>query len=167
MSIAESILPEYDHEITTLRTLLAVVPEQNAEWRPHPKSMALGALAAHLSNLCAWVPITLTQTELDLNPPGGSGDTPPGFTTTVKLLADFDRGAAAARAAIAATSDADFQVPWTLKSGEHVIFTEPRFRVLRLWTINHQIHHRGQLSVYLRLRGVPLPSIYGPTADMA
>jgi uncharacterized damage-inducible protein DinB len=107
----------------------------------------------------------MAQTELDLNPPGGPSFTPPDFGSTTGTLARFDDNVKKAREAIAAASDADFMVPWTLKNHGHVIFTLPRVAVLRSFVVNHIIHHRGQLSVYLRLRDVPLPSIYGPTAD--
>jgi len=163
MSIAASILPEFDHEMATTRSLLERVPEQHAAWAPHTKYMPLGRLAGHIAELPGWTASTLHQTELDFGAPGAYNPTQ--FTTTAAILELFDKNVKAAHDAIAGVSDADLMVPWTLRNGEHVIFTLPRVGVLRSMVINHIIHHRGQLSVYLRLHDVPIPSIYGPTAD--
>ena len=165
MSIAQSMLPEFDHEMATTRTLLERVPEERASWTPHPKSTGLGALAAHIAGLPRFGPMALTGTELDFDPPGGPRFTPPIFEGTAKTLRSFDEHVREARAAIAAASDADLMVPWSLKRRGATVFTMPRVGVLRTLMMNHIIHHRGQLSVYLRLNDVPLPSIYGPTAD--
>ena len=165
MSIAQSLLPEFDHEMATTRSLLERVPEDKASWTPHHKSMPLGRLSMHLANLPVWAVMTLNQTELDINPPGGPGYQQPSFTTRKALLDTFDTNVKTARAAIVETPDADFMVPWTLKDGGHVTLTMPRIAVLRSFVMNHQVHHRGQLSVYLRLNEVPLPMMYGPTAD--
>ncbi|HEV2148108.1 MAG TPA: DinB family protein [Longimicrobiaceae bacterium] len=165
MPIAQALLPEFDHEMATTRSLLERVPEHRAAWRPHPKSTELGALAIHVANLVGLAPRTMALTEVDMNPPGEPGFTPPGFTSTAALLETFDENVAKAREAIAGASDEEMMVPWSLKSGGHTIFTMPRAAVLRTMVMNHVIHHRGQLSVYLRQNEVPLPSIYGPTAD--
>lgn len=165
MAIARALLPEFDHEMSTTRSLLERVPEDRAGWRPHPKSTELGSLAIHIANLVGLAPRTIAVTEVDMNPPGGPGFTPPQFTTTAALLETFDGHVAKAREAIAGASDEELLVPWTLKNGGHTIFTMPRAAVLRTMVMNHVIHHRGQLSVYLRENEVPLPSIYGPTAD--
>jgi uncharacterized damage-inducible protein DinB len=165
MSIAQALLPEFDQEMAITRNLLACVPAERAEWRPHPRSTALGALAAHIASLAGFGVPTLAGTEIDMNPPGGKPYTPPAFTTTEALLETFDANVAASRAAIAGASDEELKVSWSLKAGGHSIFTMPRAGVLRGMLMNHIIHHRGQLSVYLRLNDVALPSIYGPTAD--
>ncbi|MBK7352150.1 MAG: DinB family protein [Gemmatimonadetes bacterium] len=165
MSIAQSLLPEYDHEMATTRTHLERAPFADWAWKPHAKSMTLGALASHLVEVPSWVPPTLTRTELDLNPPGGPAYTSPTFASVAALLAAFDANAKQGRAALAATSDADFMVPWSLKSGGQVLMTMPRIAVMRSFVMNHLIHHRGQFTVYLRLRDVPLPQTYGPSAD--
>jgi uncharacterized damage-inducible protein DinB len=165
MPIAQAMLPEFDQEMSTTRSLLERVPEDRTDWRPHPKSTALGALAVHIANLVGLTPRAISLTEVDMNPPGGSGFTPPQFTTTAALLEMFDDNVAKARESIAGASDEELMVPWSLKSGGHTIFTLPRAAVLRTMVLNHVIHHRGQLSVYLRENEVPLPSIYGPTAD--
>jgi uncharacterized damage-inducible protein DinB len=165
MAIANAFVAELEHEASTTRSLLERVPEGAATWKPHPRSYSLGDLAVHLSNVMTWAPATLAQTELDLNPPGGPGWVRPTFESTAKLVATFDANVAAAKAALLATSDADFMVPWTLKNGGTTIFTMPRVVVMRSFVLNHHVHHRGQLSVYLRLQDVPLPPMYGPTAD--
>jgi|SRR5215210_2392565 len=167
MAIKDAILPEYDHELATTRRLLERIPEQHADWKPHVKSMSLGQLGAHIANLPFWGILTMKQTELDLNPPGGPGFRSPTFESTQGTVARFDENAKQAREAIAAGSDEDMKTSWTLKNGGQTVLTLPRAAVLRSFVINHMIHHRGQLSVYLRLHDVPIPSIYGPTADEA
>jgi uncharacterized damage-inducible protein DinB len=159
MTIADTLLPEFDREMATTRRLLERVPSEKGRWKPHEKSFSLG----HLTQLVAWMPGWLTNAlqETELNLAGGANYT---YETTETLLALFDRNVKEARAAIAASRDADYDVPWSLKHGERVIFTTPRSEMVRS-TINHLIHHRGQLTVYLRLIDVPIPSIYGPTAD--
>jgi uncharacterized damage-inducible protein DinB len=159
MSIAQSILPEFEQEMTTTRRMLERVPSEKAEWKPHTKSFALGHLAQLVAWMPGWVTTTLESTELDLA--GGGGYS---FEKTDTLLALFDKNVRQAREALSSTTDADMQVPWSLKKGGRVLFTLPRGVVVRQH-INHLIHHRGQLSVYLRLIDVPVPSIYGPTAD--
>jgi uncharacterized damage-inducible protein DinB len=165
MSIADAALPEFDQEMANTRKLLERVPAAHTGWKPHAKSWAMGDLALHLANLPMWTTVTLKQTELDLNPPGGPGFTPPVFTNMTDALKMFDENVTTARAAIAGASDADFMVPWTLKNGGKAVFSLPRVVVFRSFVMNHMIHHRGQLTVYLRLKDVPLPSIYGPSAD--
>ena len=159
MPIAEALLPEFDQEMATTRRLLERVPGDKGTWKPHPKSFALGHLAQLVAWMPGWVANTLRETELDLA--GAAGYS---FETTETLLALFDDNVREARAALEAAQDADFTVPWSLKRGGQVLFTSPRATVVRSH-INHLIHHRGQLTVYLRLLDVPLPSIYGPTAD--
>jgi uncharacterized damage-inducible protein DinB len=165
MTIADTVLPQFDHEMATTRKVLACVPEAKTGWKPHPKSMSLGELAAHLATIASWAVPTLRQPFLDFASAEGQRFAPPAFTTTAALLALHDANAAQARAAIAATSDADFLVPWTLRNGAAAIFTMPRVAVLRGFVVSHGIHHRGQLTVYLRLLDVPLPAVYGPSAD--
>lgn len=165
MAIADSLLPEFDHEIKTTRSLLALVPEASVDWKPHAKSSTLGSLATHLANIVHWASMTLEGTELDLTPPGAPPAAPQAFGSTEANLERFDGFARDARAAIQKASDSDLMVPWTLKNGGREIMTMPRVAVLRSFVMNHLIHHRGQLSVYLRMNDVALPSIYGPTAD--
>ncbi len=159
MTIAQSLLPEFDQEMATTRALLERVPSDRGRWKPHPKSFALGHLAQLVSWMPGWITNTLSQTELNLaGAPGYS------FETTDTLLREFDNNVRSARAALTAAKDADLAVPWSLKHGDRVVFTAPRGTVVRTH-ISHLVHHRGQLSVYLRLNDVPLPPMYGPTAD--
>ena len=159
MTIAESLLPEFDHEMATTRRLLERVPSDKGEWKPHVKSFSLGHLAQLVATMPGWITIALEQTALDLATfPGYS------YETTETLLGVFDNHVKEARAALEKAKDGEFEVPWSLKHGEQVLFTLPRFVAVRT-DINHLVHHRGQLSVYLRLLDVPIPSIYGPTAD--
>lgn len=160
MSIAASLLTEFNHEAENTRKLLAVIPEQQASWKPHTKSMDLGSLALHVAGLTGWVDTVLGGTELDL-----AAGSRPSFTTTANLLATFDSAVTRAQAALAAVKDEDLQVPWTLRAGDHVIFTLPRGAVLRSFVLSHSIHHRGQLTVYLRMLDVKFPGVYGPSAD--
>lgn len=159
MTISATLLPEFDQEMATTRKLLERVPSEKGQWKPHEKSFSLGHLAQLVATMPGWMKTTLRKTEINLA--GGSGYS---YETTDTLLGQFDKHVTEAREAIAETTDADFDVPWSLKHGENVLFTIPRAAAIRQH-INHLIHHRGQLSVYLRLVDVPLPSIYGPTAD--
>jgi uncharacterized damage-inducible protein DinB len=161
MTIAQSLLPEFDQEMATTRRVLQRVPSEQGSWKPHPKSFALGHLAQLISWMPGWITNTLRETKLDLATAGGYS-----LETTETLLAGLDRNVREARAALAAAQDADFTVPWSLTHGERVLWAAPRGVVVRNH-INHLIHHRGQLTVYLRLRDVPVPSVYGPTADEA
>ncbi len=163
MPIAQSLLPEFDHEMANTRTAVALVPEQHAAWKPHARSYTLGDLAVHIANLPHWASMTLQESTFDLAAPQDSSDRK--FTTTPRLLERFDEVVRKARTALEAASDDQLMGPWTLKHGAQEIFTMPRVAVLRSFVLNHLIHHRGQLTVYLRLKDVPLPQIYGPTAD--
>jgi len=159
MTISEALLPELEEEMKTTRRLLERVPSGQGEWKPHAKSFALGHLAQLVATMPGWITSTVRGDDIDLSEgPGYS------FETTETLLTEFDQHVAEARAQIAGASDADFDLPWSLLRGEQVLFTSPRRTVVRMH-VNHLIHHRGQLTVYLRLLDVPLPSIYGPTAD--
>jgi uncharacterized damage-inducible protein DinB len=165
MAIKDAFLPEFDQEMATTRRVLARIPEDKADWKPHEKSFSLGKLSSHLAFLPYWGVVTLKRTELDFGAAPDKDTRPDDFTTTEALLASFDEKVRQARAAIESTSDEDFMVKWTLRNGEHVAFSLPRVAVLRAFVLSHLIHHRGQMSVYLRLLDVPVPSIYGPTAD--
>jgi uncharacterized damage-inducible protein DinB len=164
MTIAETLLPEFDREMATTRRLLERVPEDKLSWAPHPKSMALGALSEHLGQLALWGRMTIGASEVDLEQMAR----PPGYqplATREALLAHFDREASACRAALVGRTDAEMMAPWTLRRGAQAFFTMPKATCWRTFVMNHLVHHRGQLSVYLRLLDVPLPSIYGPSAD--
>jgi uncharacterized damage-inducible protein DinB len=159
MSISATLLPEFDQEMATTRRLLERVPTDKGAWKPHPKSFSIG----HLAQLLSWMPgwITRTVSETEINLAGGTGYS---LEKTETLLDVFDKNVREARAAIEAAKDSDYNVPWSLKMGPQVIMTLPRGTAVRQH-INHLVHHRGQMSVYLRLLDVPVPSIYGPTAD--
>lgn len=165
MKVIAALLAEFDQEMKSTRAVLERVPECDGAWKPHAKSFCLGDLAVHVAALPAWATATLAATEFDLNPPGGPAWTPPKFTTTAALLTYFDENVAKSRATIQAAAEPDLDVPWSLKSGGQTYFTQPRGAVLRGFVISHLIHHRAQLGVYLRLRDVPLPFVYGPSAD--
>jgi uncharacterized damage-inducible protein DinB len=164
MAIKDGILPEFDHEMGTTRRLLERVPEADFAWKPHDKSFPLGHLAGHLANIPHWVEVTFDGTSFDVAAAGDDArpQPPPALAD---LLKTFDANVKRARAKIEEQTDPAFFAPWTLKNGGQDVFTLPKLAVLRSFVMNHMIHHRGQLSVYLRLRNVPLPSIYGPTAD--
>lgn len=159
MTIAETLLPEFDQEMASTRRLLERVPTDKGPWKPHPKSFALGHLAQLVATMPGWITRTVAGTEINLA--GGPGYS---FEKTETLVGLFDKHVKEARAAIAKSKDPDYAVSWSLKMGDQVLFTAPRGAVVRQH-INHFCHHRGQLTVYLRLLDVPIPSIYGPTAD--
>ena len=152
-------LAEFDLEMATTRRLLERVPSDRGEWKPHEKSFALG----HLAQLVAWMPgwITRTLREPFIDLAAGQGYS---FQPTEKLLAEFDRNVGGARDALARVTGATLDEPWSLKMGEQVLLTSPRGTTVRQH-LSHLVHHRGQLTVYLRMVDVPLPKIYGPTAD--
>ena len=161
MPMSDALLPEFDHEMTMTRKLLERVPDDRLAWKPHSKSMSVGGLATHLSNLPWWGEVTLNQPEFDL----ASSPAQSEATSRAQVLETFDRNVAATRAALVGKSDAELMAPWALKKDGHTIFQMPKASVWRSFVISHLVHHRGQLSVYLRLHDVPVPSIYGPSAD--
>ena len=159
MSIAEALLPEFEQEMKSTRSLLERVPDEKFPWKPHPKSFALGHLAQLVSWMPGWIGQTLRHPALDLTKAGSYS-----FETTAKLLQGFDQGVRESREALQAAKDPDFGATWSLRMGDRVVFTAPKGVVIRQH-ISHLSHHRGQLTVYLRLLDVPIPQIYGPTAD--
>ena len=166
MPIVDSLLPEFDHEFATTRKLLERVPDADLGWKPHEKSMSLGELATHVANVGTfWCTQTIRSPFYDVAAQPDPEARLASAASRAELLAAFDEKMKVARAAVANASDGEMMAPWTLKSGDHEIVTMPRVAVYRSFVMNHMIHHRGQLSVYLRLRNVPLPSIYGPSAD--
>jgi uncharacterized damage-inducible protein DinB len=159
MAIADRLLPEFDQEMTVTRRVIERVPDDTPDWKPHPKSFSLAHLAQLVSWMPGWIAQTLTETSLDLTKGGGYS-----VEKTDTLLATFDENVRAARAAIQKSKDEDYDVKWSLMMGDKELFTQPRGDVVRQH-ISHLSHHRGQLTVYLRMLDVPVPSIYGPTAD--
>jgi uncharacterized damage-inducible protein DinB len=159
--IVDALLSEFDHEMSTTRKLLERVPEDRLAWKPHPRSYSLGDLATHVANLASWGEITLNRSEFDL----AGGGRLPAAASRADLLSTFDRNVAATRAALSGKSDGELMAGWSLKNGANTFFTMPKAAVWRSFVMNHLIHHRAQLSVYLRMHDVPLPAMYGPSAD--
>jgi uncharacterized damage-inducible protein DinB len=162
MSARDALLAEFDHEMAMTRHLLERVPDGRLDWRPHEKSYALGGLATHLAELPHW---GLAILQHDFHDLAEAGPPRAAKASTREVLELFDRHVAEVRRALLDTSDAQLMAPWSLKKGEHLILSIPRLSALRRFLLHHVIHHRGQLTVYLRLQEVPLPPLYGPTAD--
>ena len=163
----DALLAEFDHEIATTRKLLERLPGGSSRddvaltWRPHPKSMTLGALGTHIATISTWASRVLDETHFDLS------DAPPAaeaLASRDEILARFAEASAAARKALD-NDDAEYAAMWTLTRDGHEVFSMPRVAVFRSFVLSHLIHHRGQLSVYLRLNDIPVPAIYGPSAD--
>jgi uncharacterized damage-inducible protein DinB len=165
MSLSQSLLPEFDHEMANTRKVLERIPEDKLDWKVHEKSNTIGWVAAHLAEIPAWVDLTLNQDSLDVAPPGGEPYRTPPAASRQEILDRFDKNLSAARAAIAAAPDEQFMKPWSLLKGGETILTLPRAAVVRSFVLNHTIHHRAHLCVYLRLNDVPVPALYGPSAD--
>ena len=165
MPIAQALLSELDHENATTRRVLERVPDAHKDWKPHAKSPTLFWLAGLLAQLRTWVGKSLDAAEFDFEPGGQKLVPPPMPRSTREILERFDAHAAEARGKIAAASDAAFLETWTLKRAGKPLFPLPKAAVVRNFCLNHAYHHRGQLTVYLRMLDVPLPQVYGPTAD--
>ena len=163
MALKDALLPEFDHEMGVTRKLLERVPDADLGWKPHHKSFSLGDLAAHLAQIPHWSAAILDRPSYDIETVESGDRTSPARGADV--VAAFDQAVAAARARLSSKSDGELMAPWTLKKGGQDMFTAPALAAFKSFIVNHSIHHRGQLSVYLRLRNVPLPSMYGPTAD--
>jgi uncharacterized damage-inducible protein DinB len=161
MNLSQTLLPEFDQEMAGTRRVLERMATDKFTWQPHPKSFSLGKLATHVAQLSSWAAMTLATEEFDVAQPREA----PKVNTTEELLALFDKNSAEAREAIANASNEDWSKPWSLRNGDHVVFTMPRIAVLRGMVMNHIIHHRAQLTVYLRLNDIPVPALYGPSAD--
>lgn len=160
--LAAAFLAELDNEAKVTRTCLERVPADKFDWKPHEKSMEFGRLASHVAEMFGWTTSTVKQDVLDFATMDYKPFEP---KTTDDLLAFFDKHIAEAKAALAETSDETFMTDWTMRNGEQVYFTMPKVAVMRSFVMNHIIHHRGQLSVYLRLNDIPVPALYGPSAD--
>jgi uncharacterized damage-inducible protein DinB len=165
MTLAQMLLPEFDNEMKTTRRLLERVPEEKMGWQPHEKSMTLGRLASHLAELARFGGAVLSTDFLDFAPAGATPLKRLDSRSRQEVLDVFDANVLQSREAIAQADDAAFGQPWTLRAGDHVVFSLPRIAAIRTMLMSHTIHHRGQLAVYLRLTDTPVPSIYGPSAD--
>jgi uncharacterized damage-inducible protein DinB len=161
MTINQAILPEFDIEMANTRKSLERVPDDKLSFKPHPKSATLGGLATHLATINHWAEAIFGQDSFDVSTAPRTEE----MKSRAEILASFDQTTAVARKAIASANDAHFLKPWTLKAGGNTVFTMPRVAVVRSFLLNHGIHHRAQLGVYLRLNDIAVPSIYGPSAD--
>ncbi len=166
MSVAEKLLPEFDEEFANTRKFLERVPDDKLTWKPHDKSMELGRLAWHIADFPEWCRSTLEQDSMKMTQEDGA-QAMHGWEGKKRtdMLARFDRNLPEARAMLAKASDADLAHRWKMEWGGQVIIDSPREEVLRKWVLNHMIHHRAQLGVYLRLNGIAIPGVYGPSAD--
>lgn len=161
-TVTRLALGDLEQELANTRRVLERVPEDRAGWKPHPKSWSLLQLAAHLSNLIVWQLLTIRESEYDTAGPPPDRTVP---ASVAALLEQYDALVPQLTAAVRDLTVEDLLADWTLRHGEHVILTQSRGQVLRMFGISHMAHHRGQLTVYLRMLDVPLPGIYGPTAD--
>ena len=162
MSINQSFIMELQHEAANTHKILERIPTEKNDWKPHDKSMKLGNLVTHISDLPTWITMIMTTDELDL---ASINYKPVIAITTAQITETFDKNVKGALAALENGSDEDFGKLWTLRRGDHVIVAMPKAAVLRSMVLSHQYHHRGQLTVYLRLLDVPVPGLYGPSAD--
>lgn len=165
MTIGQSMLMEFEQEMQNTRKTLERVPDEKWNWKPHEKSGTVGWLASHIATMPGWISVTINTPELDYAPVGGPAYEPPKIENRKQLLAELDKGAAQARSALAAVSDQEMLKGWKLLAGGKEVFTLPRVAAIRGMVLNHIIHHRAQLTVYFRLLGVPVPALYGPSAD--
>jgi uncharacterized damage-inducible protein DinB len=161
MPLNQALLPEFDHEMANTRKSLERVPDEKLAWKPHQKSMTMGQLASHIVNLPGWGADVMGQDSYDV----ATGPRPPELKSRQEMLEAFDNNVKQAREALSKADDAQLGKPWSLLNGGQPIFTQPRAAILRGFIFSHIIHHRAQLGVYLRLNDVPVPSIYGPSAD--
>jgi uncharacterized damage-inducible protein DinB len=163
MPLIDALLPEFDREMGLTRRALERVPDGQFEFRPHPTSVTLGRLAEHLTEMPQWTTITMTQAGIEMTTGRPADYVRP--ATRAAVLAQFDKYLKEGRGHLVAKTDGEFNAPWTLKAGGKEVFTMPKIAVMRNFVLNHMIHHRGQLAVYLRMLEVPVPSIYGPSGD--
>jgi len=165
MALSAALLPEFDQEMANTRKTLERVPDDKFGWKPHAKSMTLKQLAVHLAFFPSWMVDTLDKSSFDYAPVGGEPYKTPDINSRKDLLDNFDRDLVKARKSLESASDAHLMENWSLLAGGKTIFSMPRIAVLRGMVMNHMIHHRAQLGVYLRLNDVPVPAFYGPSAD--
>jgi uncharacterized damage-inducible protein DinB len=166
MSLSQALLPELDQEAAVTRRVLERIPDDRLDWKPHAKSMSLRQLGAHVAGLPAWGKITLLQDSFDFSKSEDKKlDGPPTAGSSQEMLDTFDRLVREFRELLQNADDESLRQPWSLRNGEHTIFTQPKIGVLRGMVMSHLIHHRGQLTVYLRLNDIPVPAVYGPSAD--
>jgi uncharacterized damage-inducible protein DinB len=165
MALSQALLPEFEHETAGLRRVVERIPTHRMDFRPHAKSFTLHDLANHLVSIPGWAITTLKETELDFGLPETQARQPKPSDTVDGLLSTLDKAVAGAREALTQAADEDFRVIWTLKNKGEVMLSLPRIAIYRGFVMNHLVHHRAQLSLYLRMLDVPVPALYGPSAD--
>jgi uncharacterized damage-inducible protein DinB len=165
MTYAQTILPEFDQEMANTRKVLERVPDDKLDWQAHPKSRTIGWNANHVAELPNWLTFTLTTPSLDIAPVGGVPYESPKLASRQEILERFDRNVAAARQAITEVKDEQMGEIWSLLRAGNPLLTMPRAAVVRGVVLNHIIHHRAILCVYLRLNDIPVPGMYGPSGD--
>jgi uncharacterized damage-inducible protein DinB len=165
MSIGQALLGEFSQEMEGTRKVLERIPDDKWDFKPYAKSGTLGWMAGHVATLPGWAAMTIQTDSLDYAPVDGPSYTPPKTSNSKELLAAFDKSVAETKAALASVSDADLMKPWTLLAGGKEIFVMPKVACIRGMVFNHLIHHRGQLTTYLRALDIPVPGLYGPSAD--
>ncbi len=163
MTLIETLIPEFEHEAKTTRKLLERVPQEKFGWKPHEKSMTLGRLASHTAETPGWLTSAVRLETLEI----GKDQKSFHASSREELLQAFDQQLKEAQEVLSQTNDEELRKVWSLRYGGQEMFSMPRHAVIRNWVLNHMIHHRGQLSVYLRLLDIPVPGIYGPSADEA
>jgi uncharacterized damage-inducible protein DinB len=165
MALNATLLPEFDHEMANTRKTLERITQDKLGWKPHEKSFSMGDLAMHLVNVSTWIPLMIQQDSFDMAPPGAPPFERPRANSPKEILELFDKNVAAARTVLAGVSDKQLRKTWTLLRGGKTVLSLPRTALIRSFVMNHAIHHRAQLCVYLRLNNLPVPAIYGPSAD--
>ena len=165
MAMNQALLPEFDMEYANARKMLERVPDDKLGWKPHAKSFSMGELATHLAEIPQWMAVTLEQSSFDVEPQDGPKYERPKLKSRTEILEAFDKSVAAARTTLEKATDEKLMQPWSLLKAGQTMFTMPKIAVVRSFLMNHAIHHRAQLGVYLRLNDVPVPGMYGPSAD--
>ena len=165
MSIGQDLLPEFDQEMANTRRELERIPEDKFSWKPHEKSMSMMHLSGHIAEIPGWTGMTIQADSFDIAPVGGPAFTPTDHKNRASILELFDKNVSEGRQALATVSDETLHRDWSLLAGGQTLFTISKLACIRTWVLNHIIHHRAQLGVYLRLNDIPVPAIYGPSAD--
>ncbi len=162
MQLNQLLLAELEKEAVSTRKLLSLIPSDNLGWKPHERSMTIGRLASHVAELPHWVNRALDSNEFDM---AANKYAAPSFETNEELVAFFESKLAVAKEALANTTNETLEEMWTFRRGDYVISHDTKYNTVRSWMFNHQIHHRGQLTVYLRMLDIAIPGMYGPSAD--
>jgi uncharacterized damage-inducible protein DinB len=165
MAIIDALLPEFDKEMASTRKTLERIPDDKLAYKPHPKSGSMGWMVSHLANIPIWMGRALNMDSIDMNPPGAPTRRTVVLNSMQEVLSLFDKNMSDARDALSAATDDALGQPWTMLSGGKKVYTLPRAAIIRSFVMSHTIHHRGQLTIYMRLNDIPVPGLYGPSAD--